>query len=215
MLDIDWEAAKPEIDDVEQLWASMEFDVVSPDAPAVDEYVDAMAETRPRGDARLCCVEIPESQTLDWYASRDALAEVDFFTELLSSEAVAEGLDVDAHDEADLDPTFTVESALTLDGILAERLVHGGSRSYEETIDQQYGGCASAKRLARAFTDAVVEDRYEEVTVHRSREAWSDWFGHPWWNVTLVVVDRRYRWAWVLAATDEGLLETASREAVS
>lgn len=213
MLDIDWAAGKPPVNDVEQVWASAEFEVVSPDAAGVDDYVDALSATRPRGDARLCCVRIPESRALDWYASHNALAEADFFAELLSSKAVRAGLDIDA--DPDLDPEFTVESALSLDGVLAEQLVHGGSKAYDETIDQQYGACAKAKRLAQGFTDAVVEDRYEEVTVHRTRAAWSDWFGEPWWNLTLVIVDRRYRWAWVLAATDEGLMEAAKREARS
>jgi hypothetical protein len=210
MLDIDWAAGKPPVNDVEQVWASAEFETVSPDAAAVDDYVDALSATRPRGGARLCCVRLPESQALDWYAAHNALAEADFFAELLASEVVTTGLGVETDD--DLDPEFTVESALSLDGVLAEQLVHGGSKPYDETIDQQYGACAKAKRLARSFTDAVVEDRYEEVTVHRTREVWSDWFGHPWWNFTLVVVDRRYRWAWVLAATDEGLMEAAREE---
>ncbi|WP_336135507.1 hypothetical protein [Natronomonas amylolytica] len=211
MLDIDWAAGKPPVNDVEQVWASAEFEAVSPDAAPVDDYVDALSATRPRGDARLCCVRAPKSQALDWYAAHNALAEADFFAELLSSAAVAEGLDIEADD--DLDPEFTVESALSLDGVLAEQLVHGGSKPYDETVDQQYGGCAKAKRLSRAAADAVVEDRYEEVTVHRTREAWSDWFGHPWWNLTLVVVDRRYRWVWILVATDEGLMEAAKEEA--
>jgi hypothetical protein len=213
MLDIDWAAGKPPVNDVEQVWESAEFEPVSPDVAAVDDYVDALSATRPRGDARVCCVRLPESRALDWYASRNALAEAGFFTELLSSDVVTTGLGIEADD--DLDPEFTVESALSLDGVLAEQLVHGGSKPYEETIDQQHGACAKAKRLARAFLDDVVQDRYEEVTVHRTRAAWSDWFGHPHWNLTLVVVDRRYRWAWVLAATDEGLMEAAKRESRS
>jgi hypothetical protein len=213
MLDVDWESAKPGVDDLERAWASADFDVVSPEEDAVDSYIDSMSDTRPRGDVRCCCVRVPDSRTLDWYVSRNALAEANFFIELLSSDAVAEGLGIEA--DCGIDPDFTVESALSLDGMLAEQLVHGGSKPYSDTIDQQYGGCASAKRLARECADAIVEDRYEEVTVHRTREAWSDWFGEPWWNFTLVVVDRRYRWAWVLAATDEGLVEAAKEEAHS
>ncbi|QLD86911.1 hypothetical protein HWV23_14645 [Natronomonas halophila] len=172
-----------------------------------------MSDTRPRGDARHCCVRIPDSETIDWYLANNVLAEANFFTELLTSKAVTAALGIDADDDAD--PTFTVESALSLDGVLAEQLVHGGSKPYVDTIEQQYGSCASAKRLARGFTDGIVEDRYEEMTVYRTRDPWSDWFGDPWWNFTLVVVDRRYRWAWVLVATDEGLMEAAKEEAHS
>lgn len=213
MLDVDWDSAKPGRDDVERVWETNTFDLVDPEVDAVDTYVESLSDTRPRGGARLCCVRIPDSETIDWYLANNALAEADFFTELLTSETVTAALGIDADEDAA--PTFTVESALSLDGVLAEQLVHGGSKPYADTIEQQYGACASAKRLARGFIDDVVEDRYEEVTAHRTREAWSDWFGEPWWNFTLVVVDRRYRWAWVLVATDEGLMEAADYEALS
>lgn len=210
MLDTDWPASRPHGASIEQFWSSASFEAIDYDGVALAEYTDAMAETRERGDARWCCVEIPESPALDWFAARNCLAEADFFAELLSSETVREQLGIEP---ADSNPTMTVESALTLDGILAELLVHGGSKSYGDTVDQQYGTFARAKNIAEAARDEIVEDRYEEVTVHRTREAWADLFGEPRWNVTLVVVDRRYRWAWVVVATDEGLLETTRKQA--
>lgn len=213
MLDVDWTASRPHLESVEQLWASTEFDVVDPETPAVERYVDALAATRARGDARWCCVHIPDSPALDWFAARNCLADVDFFTHLLGDETVTDELDLPAVDRPDA--SFTVETALTLDGLLAEQLVHGGTRSFAETIDQEYGTFAEAKRLATDCCSDIVEDRYEEVTVHRTRDAWCDWFGHQHWNTTLVVVDRRYRWAWVAVATDEGRMEPAAAEARS
>ena len=92
---------------------------------------------------------------------------------------------------------------------------HGGSRPFAATVDQKYGTYGRAKRLAEACRDEMLEERYEEVTVHRTREAWCDWFAEPHWNLTLVAVDRRYRWAWVVAATDAGRLEAASEQAAT
>jgi hypothetical protein len=213
MLDVDWTARRPHLASIEQLWTSTEFDVVSPEAESVDRYVDALAATRANGDARWCCVRIPDSPALDWFAARNCLADADFFAHLLSADVVARELGVTA--DGRQNPTITVESALTLDGLLAEQLVHGGSRSLGDTVDQQYGTFAEAKRLARNCLDAIVQDRYEEVTVHRTREAWADWFGDPHWNMTLVAVDRRYRWAWVVVATDDGTLQAATDQAAS
>lgn len=85
-----------------------------------------------------------------------------------------------------------------------------GSVSYEDTIDQRYGTFARANELGEAVVDDILEDRYEEMTGHRIRDRWAEWLGKPYWNLTLVAGDRRYRWAWVLVATDEGRLETTS-----
>ena len=211
MLDVDWTAARPHLESVEQLWTSKDFDIVAPDAAPVEQYVEAMADTRANGDARWCCVRIPESPAIDWFAARNCLADADFFGHLLASDAVADALGVAAPEHPD--PSFTVESGLTLDAVLAEELVHGGTRSFETILDQQYGAYARGKRLAEDCRDEIIEDRYEEVTLHRTREAWCEWFGDPAWNLTLVAVDRRYRWAWVLAATDDGRLEAAARQA--
>jgi hypothetical protein len=213
MLDVDWTATRPPLESIDQLWTSTDVDVVAPEAPAVDRYVDALAATRARGDARWCCVRIPDSPALDWYASRNCLGDADFFAHLLADDVVARelGLTVDRRP----DPPVTVESALSLDGLLAEHLVHGGSRSFDATLDQQYGAFAEAKRLAADCLDDVVQDRFEEVSIHRTREAWCEWFGDPEWNLTLVAVDRRYRWAWVIVATDEGTMEAAAEQAAS
>ncbi|MFQ3320582.1 MAG: hypothetical protein ACI8UR_001698 [Natronomonas sp.] len=212
MLDVNWTGPRPPRNTIERVWSSATFETVDPDTESVEAYVDAMAETRTQGDARWCCVEIPDSPVLDWFAGRNCLADADFFANLLGSEPVAAALGLDPDDPA---PTFTTETALSLDGVLAEQLVHGGSTSFGDTIDQQYGTFASAKNLAEACRHDIVEDRYEEVTVHRTREPWADWFGEPHWNVTLVAVDRRYRWAWVFVATDEGLVESARQQAAS
>ena len=211
MLDVDWAASKPPLASVDDLWRSAAFDLVSPEVPAVQRYVDALSATRASGDARWCCVRIPDSPALDWFAARNCLADADFFAHLLSDDAVARELGLAVADRPE--PTMTVESALALDGVLAEQLVNGGSRSFADTVAQQYGTFAEAKRLATACRDDVVQERYEEVTVHRTREAWCEWFGDPTWNLTLVAVDRRYRWAWVLVATDDGTLAAAADRA--
>lgn len=212
MLDVDWTATRPPLDSIEQLWESKAFEPVAPDADDVERYVGAMAETRAAGDARWCCVRIPDSPALDWFAARNCLADADFFSHLLGSDAVTRELDLEVERP---EPTFTVESGLALDGVLAEELVHGGSRSFAATVDQEYGTYGRAKRLAEACRGEMLEERYEEVTVHRTREAWCDWFAEPHWNLTLVAVDRRYRWAWVVVATDAGRLEAASEQAAT
>jgi hypothetical protein len=153
MRGVDWETSRPNGDRVERVWSAAWFETVDADADAVEAYVDAMAATRARGDARWCCVEIPESRVLDWFAARNCLAKADFFRHLLGSATVADALGVAPDDPA---PTVTVERGLSLDGVLAEQLVHGGSRSYGDTVDQEYGTFASAKRLAEEARDEIV-----------------------------------------------------------
>lgn len=205
MLEVDWGIERPDPSRIDAVWQDASFDVVALQASAVEEFVGAMAETRPRGDARCCCVQIPESPVIDWFAARNCLADAGFFGHLLGAPTIAAELDLDVSDAPE--PTMTVESSLSLDGVLAEELVYGGSVSYVDTAAEADDAFARAKRLAERFRDLVVEERYEEVTVHRTREPWCEWFGEPTWNLTLVAVDRRHRWAWVLVATDEGCLE--------
>lgn len=205
MHDPNWGATRPRRGSLEEVWGEATFERIDLGAKSVEEYVDAMAATRRHGDARYCCVEIPPSTELDWFASRNCLADADFFARLLGSDTVADELGLEVSEEPDV--SMTVETALSMDGTLAEQLVHGGTVSYGDTVEQQYGTFARAKRLAEECRDDIVEDRYEEVTVHRTREPWCEWFGEPHWNFTMVVVDRRYRLAWVLVATDEGPLE--------
>ena len=210
MLDVDWEADRPPEGSIDATWAAASFEPVAITSAAIDDYVEAMAATRPRGDARFCCLRAPESPVIDWFGARNCLADAGFFAQLLTAEPLGSALDLEVPDDAD--PRFTVESALNLEGILAEQLVYGGSVNYADTIPQQHGAGAEAKRLAGAFADLIVEDRYEEVSVHRTREQWCGFFGERHWNCTIVCVDRRYRWVWVLVATDRGLLEAVPEE---
>ena len=205
MLDVDWGAERPNRDTIDAAWRDASFDAVALQATEVDAYTDAMASTRPGGGARCCCIQIPDSPVIDWFAARNCLADAGFFDRLLGSDAVAAELDLDVSEPPT--PTMTVESSLSLDGILAEALVYGGSVAYDDAVGELGDGMSGAKRLAERFRDVVVEERYEEVTVHRTCEPWCEWFGDAPWNFTLVAVDRRYRWAWVLVATDEGTLQ--------
>lgn len=205
MLEIDWGAERPSRDAVEAAWEDVSFEPVDVDSARYEEFLEAMSATRPNGDARCCCLQIPDSPVIDWFAARNSLGDVDFFARLLGSSTLAAELEIEGFDGDVSD--LTVESSLRLDGILAEQLVHGGSVSYDDVVEER-NGAAAAKRLTEQFRDLVVEDRYQEVTLHRTRRGWCSFFGEPHWNLTLVCVDRRYRWVWILIATDRGPLET-------
>ena len=59
-----------------------------------------------------------------------------------------------------------------------------------------------AKRLAQKFCEAAFGDRYLDVWVFRSYEAWSPWFWDAAWDKTWIIADAEMSRVWLLCVTD-------------
>ncbi|MBW4492872.1 MAG: hypothetical protein KME26_07250 [Oscillatoria princeps RMCB-10] len=64
------------------------------------------------------------------------------------------------------------------------------------------GTASEAKAIGVRFCEALFGQRYDEIQMYISREAWSPWFGNVAWDVTWFGVDKRNSQIWVLCATD-------------
>ena len=169
---------------------------------ALAALLDALRATRLNGAAvagRVRAVGVSEPDL--WFRTGSVVDADTSVRDLLTSGAVREVLpDLLVPEPWPLaaPPRFAREpgDALSLDGTLASILVAGGA------YGRFPGSAAEAKRLASAAVHDLVEDRYEDVALYVSWEAWSPYFRGVAWDATFLVVDRRDLAVTVLATTD-------------
>ena len=166
---------------------------------AVADLLTAFRQVFANGDARFASFIIGPSPVLDYYAVRDQLDEIEFWTCLLQHPAVLENLPWLGDTYFDIkDINFKPLSAYYLDGDLAETLVIGGayrSRRFPGTAEE-------AKILGLDFCSAIFENRFDELILRKSKDAWASWFKVGPWDNTWLGLDRRARRFWFLCATD-------------
>lgn len=185
----------PQFEDRERMWREL---VVSEDRaprPAFAAYAAALRTVYTNGEVRSGSFRIEPHPVFDWYASRNQLRELGFFARIWSLPPLRERMP-----EPLLDLNFYSldvlgeSSPFLLGGSLAWALSSGGAYS-------RHGrGPVDAKRLADAAAAELVRDRYDEVHVFESGEAWSKFFRDVAWDRTWIVVDEHL--VHVLCATD-------------
>lgn len=92
--------------------------------------------------------------------------------------------------------SFESLSSYGLCGEIAEVLVAGGA----DLAGRMPTG--AAQRVAHDGIDALIGQRCDEITVLRSRVAWSSWFACDVWDRTWVVADAGRGQVWLLCVTD-------------
>ena len=150
------------------------------------------------GGAFLARFKVDGGRDFDWFASRNRLEEISFFSRFLMHPAVTDKLPEPTRG-ATFDESFTVEwgSSLTLDGELARAILGGGAYHDFE------GPARDAKRMGARVCDALFGDRFLDVEVYRSGSSWSPWFLMAVFDTTYFIVDRREQVVSILVATDE------------
>jgi hypothetical protein len=165
--------------------------------PAVDALLAQFRVSHVNGGACFGRWQLPDHPVLRSYARRQAL-DVAFFGHLLCSTAVRDDVpELQIPPRFDAPPSFQVMSSLSLECDVANA-VHGGG-AYPTT-----GGASArdAKRLAAEFCAALVADRFDEVSVYTSDQAWAPWFRGVAWDMSWFGVDLRDRTCWLLCKTD-------------
>ena len=66
----------------------------------------------------------------------------------------------------------------------------------------RFPGPTEAKRIGRAFVDALVGERHGDFAVYRSGCAWTRWFWDIAWDCTLLLIDARRAEIFLLCLTD-------------
>jgi hypothetical protein len=166
-----------------------------------DEGVEALLEVMryvfANGGAWFASFILGPSVVLDYFAPRDQLDEFQFWSRMLQAPQVVEALpwlgDIYL-DQKEI--RFQRLSAYYLDGDLAETLMRGGAyRHFSGTAEE-------AKQIGIDFCSAVFENRYDEMMVRKTKDAWANWFMNTPWDNTWLGLDRRARRFWILCSTD-------------
>jgi hypothetical protein len=197
-LEVDRDQERPGEAAVEQLWRSIAVRPIDESLPAVEEYLAELRRMYACGGAFLARFRVDGGRDLEWFASRNRLGEISFFSRLLMHPVVTGKLPEPTRD-ATFNESFTVEwsSSLTLDGELARAILMGGAYHDFE------GPPRDAKRLGARVCDALFGDRFLDVEVYRSGSQWSPWFKMAVFDTTYFIVDRREQVVSILIATDE------------
>lgn len=204
----DWNQAKPTWQDSRDMIARIQIAQIEVHLDPVRTVLDEIRRSHDNGDALLTAFSVGSSTTFDWFASRNRLLEFDLLPRLLVREEIRQSM-------ADLQiPTacpqtaqaencvtsaafgFKMESSFSFDCHLAYTLYSGGAYSHPT------GDGRAAKQQAIDFCDALFQQRYSEVSLFNSFEAWTPWFHGIAWDWTAVLFDLRQRVLWFLAVTD-------------
>jgi hypothetical protein len=165
--------------------------------PAVDAVLAHLRATHVNGGACFGRWQLPDHPVLRSYASRHAL-DVAFFGNFLCSTAVRGDLpELRIAPRFEAPPSFQPLSSLSLECDVANAVHAGGA--YPITAG---ASARDAKRLAADFCRALFEDRFEDISVYTSDQAWAPWFRGVAWDMSWFAVDLRDRTCWLLCKTD-------------
>lgn len=197
MLQPNWEAERPSIQQIQRMWNQIQFRAEPFDPAPFAPVLDEIRRSHTFGGVILLRFGISEHPVFDWFASRNRLDEMEFFPKFLGSEVVrGAARDLQIPDSLG-ELAFEWASPFSFDGHIAQVLFLGGA--YEKLK----GTAGEAKRLALEFASAFFEERFDEVLLFRSFQAWTPWFHTIAWDTSWVIVDKRWRRVWLLCRTDE------------
>jgi hypothetical protein len=201
---MDWlkpelEQATPTTEHLQKMWESLEIVVEPFTSGAGQAYMEAICTTHVNGGAVMGQFLVKGDRTLEWYASRQSLEEINFFDRFVCTQtiiAALPALKIQKPLRCELQVEFKRNNAFTLDGDLGFTLFQGGA------YEQFKGSAAEAKQLATDLCDGLFGDRLDEISVYKTHLAWCDWFADVAWDMTWFIVDRRHGRIWLLCLTD-------------
>jgi hypothetical protein len=133
--DIDWDQARPSVEDVIASWPEIEWESSPVRLPAVDRYLEHVSSTHVNGGYLWGRWRARKySDVTAWFASRNRFEEYELLRVLFDSAVVREDLrELHIPDQVGRRPGQLSEEwcgSLCLDGILAGVIVQGGA--YEQ-----------------------------------------------------------------------------------
>ena len=196
MISVDWKQDRPTLKESRRIWQGPVFERLETSFPAVEELLAQLRKAMANGGAEFAAFSIRENAHLDWFLSRNRDQEIDFFENLVRSNAFQGELPSKQRAFEQLTIEWAWSSSYVLDGEIAFSLMVGGA--YERFS----GTGEDAKDLGRRASSELVGTSYEDVLVQKTHTAWSDWFHGIAWDCTWLGIDKRKRIAWVLRYTD-------------
>lgn len=209
VLEPNWSQERPTFQAAQNMCSQVALSPLAIEAESIAQVLNRLRASHSNGGAFFKAVRVGDSDVFDWFASRNRLLEYGILPLLLRRSEIRDLLpelsiqtDYFARNETDActlasSGGFKFDSPFLLDGQLAKSLFEGGAYAPETKIDGK-----TAKRLAMDFCEAVFDQRYEDVCLYSSDEAWTPWFHGIAWDWTALLFDKRTRTLWILAVTD-------------
>ncbi|KAA6464581.1 hypothetical protein DYQ86_01005 [Acidobacteria bacterium AB60] len=209
-LEPNWNRAKPTREEAWKMCSEVALSLVRIQADPITQVLNRLRDSHSNGGAFLNAVLVGHSEVFDWFASRNRLLEFEILPRLLRRNEIRDSLpelriqaDYVSDHETDgcsfaSSGGFKFDNPFLLDGQLAQSLFAGGAYPPSTKIEGK-----TAKRLAMEFCEVIFDQRYEDVSLYSSYEAWTPWFAGIAWDWTAVLFDKRTRTLWILAVTDE------------
>ena len=198
---IDWDQPRPSLQELIASWPHLRWETRPLEDDSLQSYLDEVRRTHSNGGfllGRWRAVEYPD--VAQWFASRNRLDEYELFRLLFDSDTFREALPaLDVPPRLDRVAARLKEQwagSLMLDGAWAGLIVQGGA------YERFRGTAREAKDLAAGAVHALIGDRFEDIRVDVSHEAWTPWFANVAWDHTCVLTDTRNAEITVLCITD-------------
>jgi hypothetical protein len=197
MLEPDWKQERPPTKEINKMWGSIQFEPSKFENEMVTDVIAKMRQTLSDEYCLFKTYEVSQDLIFDWFASRSRWDEINFFNKFLTSpEVLNELFESAVRVDRERVNQFSWVDPLTLDGEVARVLVAGSVYlDFEGTPIQ-------AKELGLQFCKGLFQERYLEIEVYKSREAWSDWFFDPGSKGTFIIIDKRHRLIHMICYTD-------------
>jgi hypothetical protein len=204
-----WDQPKPSFDDAQAMCSQVGLAFEEAQPASVAEVLDSLRESHVNGGAAFASFRVADSHTFDWFASRNRFAEYDILPMILRREEVRTRLPElripievtpDTQSQSCSMATadgFKMDDPFLFDGRLAHTLYAGGAYGRNTRLDAR-----QAKLLALAACDDLFEQRFSDINLFTSYDAWTPWFQNVAWDWTTFLFDRRKRIFSVLAVTD-------------
>lgn len=87
-------------------------------------------------------------------------------------------------------------SSLIFDGDLAIRILLGGA--YKEFN----GNPSDAKKIGQKLSNEIIGDRYTDITIFTTDDAFTDWYFGVAWDTTWIIFDKGKSKVWIICMTD-------------
>jgi len=196
-LDVCETEERPSFAAIQTMWQNIEIRQTPLQSSEVQAVVVAFNQTYNNGGAHCTRFTIAYHPTLHWFAVRDRWDDLRFFDAFFRATIVRASLpEFTIAPDRSLTMIFKPGSLFTLDGEIAQALFQGGAY-------QRFDGTGSqAKDLGRAFVHNLFSERYDEIVVYQSSEAWSGWFRGIAWDATWIMIDQRHLTIDILCLTD-------------
>ncbi len=189
----------PTVADCQRMWEAIDFPRLTDQAyPSVMAYVDALTQMYVHGSVEFSTFAMPEHPTFDWYCSRHAFHDMDFFQHFRSAPSVKQTFPFELKADIDLSAAdvFVCAETSKLGESFTSALTYGGAYQIHVAgpLDAQAKGEAAANELIGASG--------EQVRVYPCELPWCDFFWDVLWDWTWVVIDPVARRIHLLCTTD-------------